>query len=216
MEDALRELTQDLTTFNLEQYAKLKGRYTLDDLKLFTQKAIIALRGSFVPSGEIIRIVTPDILLDYPRVSARYDNVTFSRQTATRRKGIELLGLGHPLIDALLAHYKSDRVDGEVLLLDDFDKAFLCLRYIWEIDFTDGMRRTLYKEIPLHGTCTAYDLELLKGHNTETMQHTNLSLETDRLESIVENTRASIRSEYDGIVNIRHKCVGIASANAGL
>jgi len=211
--DALRDLTQDLTTFNLEQYAKLKGKYTLDDLKLFTQKAIITLGGSFVPSGETIRIVTPDILLNYPRVSARYDNVTFSRRTATRKKGVELLGLGHPLIDALLAHYKSDRVDGQILILDGLDRAFLILRYVFEIDFTDGMKRTLYKEVPLYGTGTSCDLDFLRGQYTESKQRPPLSVERERLESIVENTKACIRAEYDGVINIRPRCVGILATN---
>jgi superfamily II DNA or RNA helicase len=211
--DALRELTQDLTTFNLEQYAKLKGRYTLDDLKLFTQKAVISLGGSFVPSGDIIRIVTPQILLDYPRVSARYDNVTFSRKTATRKKGIELLGLGHPLIDAVVSYYKSEKINGYILLLEDLGRSFVSIRYIFEIDFADGMKRTIYKEVLLQGNRAESDLDLLKGQYAESECTSSTPIERDRLESIIENIKASIRSEYDGIISIRHRCVGIAAAN---
>jgi superfamily II DNA/RNA helicase len=214
--DALRELTQDLTTFNLEQYSKLKGKYTLDDLKLFTQKAVISLGGSFIPSGEIIKIVTPNVLLDHPRVSSKYDNVTFSRRTATRKKGVELLGLGHPLIDALLAYYKSEHIDGQVLIMDNLGEDFLSLRCLFEIDFTDGTKRTLYEELPLHRTAPACDIDLLKGQYSVGKQQPRFTIETSRLESIIGTTKASIRSQYDDIVNVRHKCVGVAAGGAGI
>jgi hypothetical protein len=42
-------------------------------------------------------------------------NVSFSRKTATRKKNVDLLGIGHPLIDALLDFYKSESVPGELL-----------------------------------------------------------------------------------------------------
>lgn len=85
--DALRQLTQDLTTFNLENYIKLKGKYSLDDLRVFCEKAIISLGGSFIPSGEIVGIVVPPVLKKYPGVSSRYENATFSRKTAQGKRG---------------------------------------------------------------------------------------------------------------------------------
>src|SRR4030043_801222 len=57
--DALRKLTQDLSTFNLASYLELKGKYTLDDLRIFCEKAIVRLGGSFIPSGDIVNIITP-------------------------------------------------------------------------------------------------------------------------------------------------------------
>ncbi len=74
--NALRQLTQDLTAFNLENYIKLKGKYTLDDLRVFCEKAIISLGGSFIPSGEIISIVVPPVVKKYPGDSSMYENAT--------------------------------------------------------------------------------------------------------------------------------------------
>lgn len=210
--DALRELTQDLTTFNMQNYVKLKGKYSLDDLHLFTQKAIISLGSSFIPSGEAIKIVTPQVLLSYPNVSARYDNVTFSRKTATRKKGFELLGLGHPLIDALISYYKSDRIDGEVLILSDSGEPFLSVRYIFEIDFTDATKRVVYKDIPLEGRSLCSDLDLLRNNGQQSKLDSRFHISKERIESLIENIKASFRAEYDDILNIRSKCVGIIEA----
>lgn len=44
--EALRQLTQDLSTFNLEYYRELEGGFILEDLKRFTEKAILRLGGS--------------------------------------------------------------------------------------------------------------------------------------------------------------------------
>jgi superfamily II DNA/RNA helicase len=47
--EALRSLTQDLETFDLEHYRQLRGQFTLEDLKMFVQKAIIRLGGHSSP-----------------------------------------------------------------------------------------------------------------------------------------------------------------------
>jgi len=94
--EALRDLTQDLSNFNLEYYRELEGKFTLEDLKRFSKKAILRLGGSFIPSGDIIQITVPPALKKYPDVASRYENVTFSRKTATRKRNVDLLGIGHP------------------------------------------------------------------------------------------------------------------------
>ncbi len=151
--------------------------------------------------------------MEYPNVSAKYDSVTFSRKVATRKKGVELMGLGHPLVDALIAHYKSDKVEGEVLLLGGFRKPFVSLHYVFEIDFGDGTKRELYKEILFEGTRSPSEIAFLKEEFFEKKGKPKLEIKKDRLSSVIENIKASIRAEYDDIVNIRPKCVGIVSTD---
>ncbi len=72
--EALRQLTQDISTFNLEYYRELEGKFTLENLKRFTEKAILGLGGSFIPSGDIIQITVPPALKKYPDVASRYES----------------------------------------------------------------------------------------------------------------------------------------------
>lgn len=207
--DALRELTQDLTTFNLEHYTKLKGKYSLEVLRTYTQKAIISLGGSFIPSGEIINVSVPPILMNYSNVSAKYNNVTFSRNVATKQKGVELFGLGHPLIDAIVRYYQQDSVDGNVLTIRTGQHECVSLRYLFEIKFSDGSNRTIYKNIQMQEAQAISDIDLLSMRIDESVSNSSEQLSMERIDTLIENSKASIRAEYDDIVNIRERCIGI-------
>jgi len=213
--DALRQLTQDLTTFNLENYIKLKGKYSLDDLRVFCEKAIISLGGSFIPSGEIVGIVVPPVLKKYPGVSSRYENATFSRKTATRKKGIELMGIGHPLIDALLDYYRSEAVSGNVLsVTNEHIPESTAARYIFSVDFSDGTKRELYKNFVLSGGATDGDAKLLASASwTEQSSSHAMTDIRERLLMLTKNYEATIRSEYEGVLNVRATCVGLQRVN---
>lgn len=146
----------------MESYIELKGKYTLEDLRVFCEKAIINLGGSFVPSGEIISIVVPSVLKKYPGVSSQYGNVTFSRKIATRKKGVDLMGIGHPLINALIDYYHSEAVSGDVLISKNNEvPELLSARYLFKLDFKDGTKKELYKEFILSGCQEKNDIELL-------------------------------------------------------
>jgi len=209
--NALRQLTQDLTAFNLENYIKLKGRYTLDDLKLFCEKAIIGLGGSFIPSGEIISIVVPPALKKYSGVSSRYENATFSRKTATRKKGIELMGIGHPLIDALIDYYRSEAVSGNVLNI--YNKSLQPIssaRYLLSMDFDDGTKRELYKYFFLSVSETFNDVQLLNTNGWEAKSDVSKMNDIrEHLAMLISNFEATLRSDYEEIVNVRANCVGL-------
>ena len=213
--EALRQLTLDLSTFNLEYYRELEGKFTLEDLKQFTEKAILRLGGSFVPSGDLIQITVPPVLKKYPDVASRYENVTFSRKTATRKKNVDLLGIGHPLIDALLDFYRSESVSGELLNIRcDSAPACLTTRYLFTIEFEDGARRELYDTFLIEGEEELGDLDFLlrddfRGHGSSEP----LSLIEDKLKMLTRNHQAKIRSDYDGVINIRHRCIGIQTVN---
>ena len=209
--EALRQLTQDLSTFNFEYYRELEGKFTLEDLKLFVGKAILRLGGGFIPSGDIIEIIVPPSLKKYPDVASRYDNVTFSRKTATRKKNVDLLGIGHPLIDALIDYYRSESVSGELLnAKHDGISSSLIARYLFTIEFEDGTRRELYQSFLIDGEEKLGDLDfLLREDFRGNGSPVPLSLIQDKLKMFTRNHEAKIRSDYDGVINVRHKCVGI-------
>ncbi len=119
--EALSGLTQDLGTFNLHDYLRIEGRATLSDLQKFAEQAILRLGGAVLPSGDIARIGVPEELHSARGVAQRYDSVTFDRHVAMRKRQVELMGIGHPFIDALLAFLQSPRTSGEVTLLKTSD-----------------------------------------------------------------------------------------------
>lgn len=115
--EALRSLAQDLEGFNLAHYAALRGRFTLKDLRDFCLAALPRLGGAILPDGEFYRIEVPSRLQGYPKVERSYRNVTFDRKLAMRRRQAGLLGIGHPLVDALLTELQKDDVPGAVTCL---------------------------------------------------------------------------------------------------
>ncbi len=209
--NALRQLAQDLKTFNLENYIELKGKYTLEDLKLFCEKAILRLGGSFVPSGEIVSIVVPPALKKYAGISSHYENVTFSRKIAIRKKGIDLMGVGHPLVDALISHYNGDAISGDILIsknngIPDIFSA----RYLFTMDFEDSTKKELYKEFVLSGNQVKSDVELLMQQEwKEDRTVTNLKEMDEQISIRVRNFEAQLRSECEGVLSVRTKCVGV-------
>lgn len=110
---ALAELSQDLTHFNLDHYRRISGRFHLRQLGIWCREAMIRLGGSVLPAGDFWRIQTPECLLVYPSVAAKYEQVTFDRDLATRTKKCELFGIGHPLIDALIAYLQTAPFSGD-------------------------------------------------------------------------------------------------------
>jgi len=213
--EALRQLAQDLLNFNLEYYRELEGKFTLEDLKRFTEKAILRMGGSFIPSGDLIQIVVPPALKKYPEVASRYENLTFSRKTATRKKNVDLLGIGHPLIDGLINYYKSESVIGELLRVKlPGDHSSLTTRNLFVIEFNDGSRREEYQRFFLERENSAEDLNYLFNNDlkqsNELTSYPNIE---EKLAMFVQNQRAIIKSKYEGVVNIRHKCIGIQTIN---
>ncbi|MDL1963965.1 MAG: hypothetical protein LWW98_06455 [Deltaproteobacteria bacterium] len=213
--EALRQLTLDLSTFNLEYYRELEGRFTLENLKRFTEKAILRLGGAFIPSGNIIQITVPPVLKKYPDVASRYENVSFSRKTATRKKNVDLLGIGHPLIDALLDFYKNESVSGELLNAGcDGIAPCLTVRYLFIIEFKDGTKRELYQSFLIDGKEELSDLDFLTRDDFRANESPEpLSFIKDKMKMFIQNQEAKIRSDYDGVINIRHKCIGIQAIN---
>ncbi len=112
--DALNSLTQDLSSFNLEHFKKLEGRYSLGELGEWVREAILKLGGAALPDGEFWILITPESLRQPYRLAPRYDRVTFERELAMRVRNCEMAGLGHPLVDALIHELRQPAFQGSV------------------------------------------------------------------------------------------------------
>ena len=115
--EALGALTQDLTGFNLESYRRIEGRHTLAELGRWVRSAVLRLGGAAVPDGEFWTVHTPDPLQHRFHLAPRYERICFDRALAMRSRNSELGGVGHPLVDALLAVTREPAFMGETARL---------------------------------------------------------------------------------------------------
>jgi superfamily II DNA or RNA helicase len=150
--EALRTLAQNLEGFNLAHYAALRGKYTLEDLRRFCLAAIPRLGGAILPDGEFYRIEVPSRLYENPKVERNYRNVTFDRKLAMRRRQAKLLGLGHPLVDALIALFQRDDMPGSIAYLAARQNCSKCLRVhcLIRAAVEDGRTRRFTRVADLH------------------------------------------------------------------
>jgi len=193
----------------------LKGRFSLEDLEDFAAKAVIHLGGSFIPAGDLVSLTVPPVLRAWPDVSSIYENTTFSREIATRKKGVELMGLGHPFMDALIAHFKGDSLIGEVLNIRLAGiPSSLSTRCRFTIEFENGSRKEVYRMFLIEGAIPPDDLELLKWANLATpgLAEPLQDIET-RVETLIRNEEAQLRARHSNVLIIRSKCVGIQRVN---
>ncbi len=116
--EALGALAQDLTGFNLESYRRIEGRHTLAELGRWVRSAVLRLGGAAVPDGEFWTFHTPDPLQRRFHLAPRYERICFDRALAMRTRSSELGGVGHPLVDALLAVAREPAFTGETARLD--------------------------------------------------------------------------------------------------
>ena len=219
--EALRNLAQELDSFNLEHYRRLESRFTLDDLRVFVEKAVIRLGGAILPDGETWRIETPPPLRGQPRVSARYESVTFDRAVAMRKRNTELLGLGHPLVDALISYLKRPSRKGDVAFLSCAGPGWrLSARWLVTMEMDGGKTRQVYLHIvaPAAGARDhpggRADLEAL---TTSLHPPAQTALSPEFLSHARETVQASLndwlsrtRAEQDGVRGFRVELVGLA------
>jgi len=147
--EALRSLAQNLEGFNLAQYTALRGQFTLNDLRDFCLVAIPRLDGAILPDGEFYRIETPARLQGYPKLERSYRAVTFDRKLAMRRKHAHFLGLGHPLIDAMLVELQKSDVPGTSSVLGSAREA-LQVQVLAHVTCEDGRARRFLRTVELH------------------------------------------------------------------
>ncbi len=156
---ALQDLSQDLTSFNLEQYRRISGQFHLKQLGEWCREAVVRLGGGAVPNGEMWQIITPENLKNSANVGARYDNVTFDRALAMRKKGSELFGIGHPFVDAVIRYLQNPPFGAEVACLPgEVDGARIEARYRVTWDRAEKGAISGVVIVSLNGTAKVEDL----------------------------------------------------------
>ncbi len=146
--EALGALSQDLTGFNLENYRRIEGRHTLEELGQWVRAAVLRLGGGAIPEGEFWTFHTPETLQRRYHLSPRYEKVCFDRALSLRSRGSELGGIGHPLVDALLREAREPGFAGEVSRLGSGNA--ICARYL--VQYDDEQSRTTSRVLTLCGT----------------------------------------------------------------
>jgi hypothetical protein len=220
--EALNALTQDLGAFNLQDYLRIEGRVGLSDLRTFAEKAILRLGGSVLPHGEAVRIEVPEQLQSIRGVAPSYEAATFDRQVAMRKRQTELMGIGHPLIDALLSFLQSPQVSGELTSrkADDGGGAKLVVRALISIE---GEARQAHNEvkviqIDVNGAVTLlpedWDLKWLEDADKSKVAHeaVGLSLEIWRgtYESTIGALLTQTRVKVENPLAARVKLLGLS------
>ncbi len=149
--EALGALTQDMSGFNLENYRRIEGRHTLEELGQWVRATVLRLGGAAVPEGEFWTFHCPEALQRKYHLAPRHEKVCFDRALSLRSRGSELGGLGHPLIDALLNEVKDPGFAGDIAHLGD--GGVLCVRYLVKTDDEHGQssKRMLSLEKPASG-----------------------------------------------------------------
>jgi len=221
--EALRTLTQDLNAFNLEHYRILRGEFTLDDLRVFVEGAILRLGGAILPDGDFYRIETPEVLWANGNLARTYRDVTFDRALAMRRRKAQLLGLGHPLVDALIDYLQGPQHRGEVTALPALTQSdhTLSIRCLIQIDLENGKRRRVYQDIRLSddGSWTVAspraDVEQLSTRisTSSSVNFGNAEIR-ERIKTILNSLEASWRADTEGAVVVRASVVGVSRIDA--
>jgi len=219
--EALRALAQDLDTFNLEHYRTIRGHFTLKDLRVFVERAILRLGGAFIPNGDVVAIESPEILLSYPGVVPRYREATFERDVAMRRRNVQLLGLGHPLVDALIHHLQRPEQSGDVCSLGNGapTNQRISVRAIFHLELERGRKRSVYVNLLLmpdgswEEAQPRLDVDLLAKQPTHSRE-VGSGRAVEGLKPIAEQALdavgARLRATIDGVVSIRHTIAGLA------
>lgn len=159
--DALKNLTMDLSSFNLQDYINIEGSFSLEHLKDFVELAILRLGGSMLPAGEFFTIVTPKPIQEYPNVLPKYPLVAFNREAAMRKRQAELMGLGHPLIDAIIAFYQQVTIPGDNAAMQvngNESEPFVVVTNLFTIDTEAGDQ---HKEIKILKITNSGDVQVL-------------------------------------------------------
>ncbi len=198
--EALKSLTQDMKTFNLQDYLNIEGRFSLADLKEFAVAALIRLGGSVLPQGVYMSIVSPKSLQKFPNVLSKYELATFDREAAMHKKSAEFLGLGHPLVDALIEHFQQMSMNGDVAVLNHSlseAKSHAIVSTLVSIDLEGGKQYREMKLVRVEGT-----------GDSQVLPDDWLVLRLKKLKEIVKNGTSSgsemdwkrIRESYEGAI----------------
>ena len=220
--DALKNLTMDMSSFNLQDYLSIEGKFSLEHMKTFCELAIIKLGGSFLPKGEFHGIITPKALLVYPNVLPKYDLVAFNREAAMRKRQAELMGLGHPLIDALIKYFQQVTVPGDVTAIQKPSsdvQDYYIINTLFIVDIESGNQHKEMKtfKVMLNGDVQVLSdewlLEKLESKSYATGTDKTINIDPTNLRSnfdvAVGALLSQIKSSVENAVSGRVKILGI-------
>jgi superfamily II DNA or RNA helicase len=217
---ALMELSQDLTYFNLEHYRRISGRFNLRQLGVWCRDAVIRLGGTVLPVGEFWQILTPECLKSFSQVAPKYDFVSFDRELAMRKKKCELLGIGHPLVDALVAYLQNAPFSGDASILPaaGAKPGIVEARYRVTWDRADQGSSSSVVRVAVNGECNVdeggFDAERLE--TAQFAPHTApLKLPMDaeaRTDEAIRLWTASRRTEMPDGTIVRCELLGVSAA----
>ena len=216
---ALIALSQDLTYFNLEHYRRISGRFNLKQLGAWCREAIIRLGGSMLPVGEFWHVLVPECLKAFPQVAPKYEHITFDRELAMRKRRCELLGIGHPLIDALVAYLQNAPFSGDVACFpaDGAKAGAVEARYRVTWDRADQGSSATVVRVSVNGQCHVdeggFDAERLdSGHFTGATAPAALPSEAEsRAEEAIRLWTASRRTEMPEGTIVRCELLGVSA-----
>ncbi len=216
---ALMELSQDLTYFNLEHYRRIAGRFSLRQLGSWCREAVIRLGGTMLPMGEFWQILTPECLKAFPQVAPKYENVAFDRELAMRKKKCELLGVGHPLVDALIAYLQNAPFSGDTTCFpaNGAKAGSVEARYRVTWDRADQGSSATVVRVSINGQCSVdeggFDAERLDtGHYSGAPALAALPLEAEaRAEEAIRLWTASRRTEMPEGTIVRCDLLGVSA-----
>ncbi|MBN1551108.1 DEAD/DEAH box helicase, partial [bacterium] len=197
--DALKNLTMDLSTFNLQDYLNIEGSFSLEDLKEFAETAIIRFGGSVLPREEFCQIITPKILLKHSNVLPKYECATFNRDASMRKRSAELLGLGHPLIDALIMQCQDIEIPGDTTFFPRSvaeQEPYLVITTLMTIDLEDGKK---HKELKIIRVSPSGDAHVMQDDWLMGRLENRRSEETTKLSDLIFPWD-KIRQSYEGAI----------------
>jgi len=189
-------------------------------LGAWCREAIVRLGGTILPMGELWQIQTPECLKAFPQVAPKYENASFDRELAMRKKRCELLGIGHPLIDALLGYLQNAPFSGDTACLPANGAKPGCVeaRYRVTWDRADQGSAAGIVRVAVNGQCYVdeggFDAERLEtGHYVALQPPTALPLEAEaRADEAIRLWTASRRTEMPEGTIVRHDLLGVSAA----
>lgn len=194
--EALSELSQDLTSFNLESYRRIEGRHTLDELGQWVRACLLRLGGAAIPEGAFWTFHVPEALQRRYHIAPRYEKVCFDRALSLRSRGSELGGIGHPLVDALLKEVREPSFAGEVSSIGN--GGIICARYLVRYDDEQGQKisRVLTLKGTSEGEITVADRIEWPRNSRESILTGTPLFDTEKLKSRFEDFKKNVILEW--------------------
>src|SRR5205823_6183899 len=133
------------------------------------------------------------------------------------RKGADLMGIGHPLVDAILDYFSSAAWRGDVTTLACQEETQSFARFVVEAFTDDGQWRTRYESVVVSddGSWRSCGPRAdLDGLNTSPApifaDRADAADFKSRVQAAMSDAEARSRAEHQHLVSVRTRLVGLA------